>query len=383
MTRVPLVALLAVAAGTVAAGAWQQPRFRAGTNTVSVFATVQDETGRLVPDLTRDDFEVLDNGKPQPLTVFANDVQPITIVIMLDRSGSMMWNFGLVRDAAEQFVGDLLPDDRARLGNFSNRVQIDPEKFTSDRKELVRILHENLQDAGPTPLWNATSAAMNALESQSGRRVVLLFTDGKDSPPNPTGNSTFGEVRDRSQKDEIMVYAIGLANSCGLPSSAPSSPPVASSSRSSSAAVSLPSGPLFQRRGGMPRGPTIRIPIGGRIGFPPMGIPRIEPPPPPAMPKTPPSEPGSTTSGSGCTATKPDPNLAELAAVGGGGYFELRGTDNLTMTFKRIAEELHHQYLLAFTAEALDGKTHTLDVRLHQPGLTARARKSYVAAVEK
>ncbi len=196
MTRVPLVAILAVAAGTVAAGAWQQPRFRAGTNTVSVFATVQDETGRLVPDLTRDDFEVLDNGKPQPLTVFTNDVQPITIVIMLDRSGSMMWNFGLVRDAAEQFVGDLLPDDRARIGNFSNRVQIDPETFTSDRKELLRILHENLQDAGPTPLWNATSAAMNALESQGGRRVVLVFTDGKDSPPNPTGNATFWEVRD-------------------------------------------------------------------------------------------------------------------------------------------------------------------------------------------
>ncbi|HKW02974.1 MAG TPA: VWA domain-containing protein [Vicinamibacterales bacterium] len=372
MSRVPLVALLAVTAGTVAAGAWQQPRFRAGTNTVSVFATVQDGTGRLVPDLTRDDFEVLDNGKPQPLTVFANDVQPITIVIMLDRSGSMMWNFGLVRDAAEQFVGDLLPEDRARIGNFSNRVQIDPETFTSDRKELVRILHENLQDAGPTPLWNATSAAMNALESQSGRRVVLVFTDGKDSPPNPTGNATFWEVRDRSQKDEIMVYAIGLANSCGLPSS----PAPATSSQSS--------GALFQRRGGIPRGPTIRIPIGGRIGFPPMGIPRIEPPPPPVgMPKTPPSDPASTTSGSGCTATKPDPNLAELAAVGGGGYFELRGTDNLTTTFKRIAEELHHQYLLAFTAEALDGKTHTLEVRLRQPGLTARSRKSYVAASDK
>ena len=147
----------------------------------------------------------------------------------------MMWNFGLVRDAAEQFVGDLLPDDRARIGNFSNRVQIDPETFTSDRKELVRILHENLQDAGPTPLWNATSAAMNALESQGGRRVVLVFTDGKDSPPNPTGNATFWQVLDGSQKDEIMVYAIGLANSCGLPSSPASSSPAASSPRSSSA----------------------------------------------------------------------------------------------------------------------------------------------------
>ena len=383
MTRVPFVACVAVVAATVAAGAGQQPRFHAGTNTVSVFATVQDQTGRLVPDLTRDDFEILDNGKPQPLTVFANDVQPITIVVMLDRSGSMMWNFGLVRDAAEQFVGDLSPDDRARIGNFSNRVQIDPETFTSDRKELVRILHENLQDAGPTPLWNATSAAMNALESQTGRRVVLVFTDGKDSPPNPTGNASFWEVRDRSQKEEIMVYAIGLANACGF---APSADTPAATSAASDAQASqrrTAQSPLFQRRGGPPRGPTIRIPVGGRIGFPPMGIPRIEPPSPPvSMPKTPPGDSG-TSSGSGCTPTKPDPNLAELAAVGGGGYFELHSTDNLTTTFKRIADELHHQYLLAFTAEALDGKAHTLDVRLRQPGLTARARKSYVAAAEK
>ena len=379
MTRVPLVACLAVAAGTVAAGAWQQPRFRAGTNTVSVFATVQDGAGRLVPDLTRVDFEVLDNGKPQPLTVFANDIQPITIVIMLDRSGSMMWNFGLVRDAAEQFVGDLLPDDRARVGNFSNFVRIDPPTFTSDRKELVRILHEDLQDAGPTPLWNATSAAMNALESQAGRRVVLVFTDGKDSPPNPTGNVSYWEVRDRSQKDEIMVYAIGLANGCALPPAADGASASSVVSRSRSDVARAAEGALFQRRGGPPRGPTIRIPIGGRVGFPPMGIPRIEPPSPPvSMPKTPPGDPG-TTSGSGCTPSKPDPNLAELASVGGGGYFELHGTDDLTTTFKRIAEELHHQYLLAFTAEALDGKTHTLEVRVHQPGLTARARKSYVA----
>ncbi len=253
MTRVPLVALLAVAAGTVAAGAWQQPRFRAGTNTVSIFATVQDEAGRLVPDLVRDDFEVFDNGKPQALTVFANDVQPITIVIMLDRSGSMMWSYGLVRDAAEQFVGDLLPDDRARLGNFSNRVQIDPETFTSDRKELVRILHQNLQDVGPTPLWNATLAAMNALESQPGRRVVLVFTDGKDSPPNPIGNATFSEVRDRSQKDETMVYAIGLANGCALAASAAAPEPSRFLDRSPAASHAL-----FQRRGG-----PVRVPGSG------------------------------------------------------------------------------------------------------------------------
>jgi VWFA-related protein len=382
MTRVSLVPILAVVAGSVAAGAGQEPQFRGGTHSVSIYATVVDDAGRLVPDLSRDDFEVLDNGAKQDLTVFANDIQPITIVIMLDRSGSMTWNFGLVRDAAEQFVGDLLPADKARLGNFSNRIEIDPETFTSDRQQLIAILHGNLQDGGPTPLWNATSAAMNALGSQEGRRVVLVFTDGKDSPPNPTGNATFFEVRDRSQKEGIMVYAIGLANGCGV---APATDGVASRAGRVARAITNPlatntraavvGGALYQR-GGPPHGPVIHLPpIGGR--FPPFGIPRVDPPRP--LPKPP--DPADL--GSGCVASKPDPDLAELAAVGGGGYFELHGTDNLNSTFKRIAEELHHQYLLAFTPTVLDGKSHTVEVRVHQPNMTARTRKTYVATPDK
>jgi Ca-activated chloride channel family protein len=67
----------------------QQPAFRAGVETVSIYATVRSSDGRLVPDLTRDDFVVLDNGQPQDLTVFSNDVAPITIAVMIDVSGSV------------------------------------------------------------------------------------------------------------------------------------------------------------------------------------------------------------------------------------------------------------------------------------------------------
>ena len=76
----------------------------------------------------------------------------------------------------------------------------------------------------------------------------------------------------------------------------------------------------------------------------------------------------------------PDPDLRELANVGGGGYFELTNTDDLATTFARVADELHQQYLLAFTPEKLDGQMHELEVRVKNPNLVARARQNYVAA---
>ena len=72
--------------------------------------------------------------------------------------------------------------------------------------------------------------------------------------------------------------------------------------------------------------------------------------------------------------------MKELADDGGGGYFELHGTDDLTSTFARVADELHHQYLLAFTPADLDGKKHDLTVRVRQSNMTVRARKNYVAS---
>src|SRR5215467_12054551 len=94
----------------------QQPTFRAGTQVVSLFATVTDAEKRLVPDLTQGDFSVLDNDKPQPLVFFQNEIQPISVVVMLDTSGSMTLTLDLLKAAAEQFVLRLLPADKARIG---------------------------------------------------------------------------------------------------------------------------------------------------------------------------------------------------------------------------------------------------------------------------
>jgi Ca-activated chloride channel family protein len=188
-----------------------QPPIRSAARTVAVYATVTDASGRLVTDLTREDFEVYDNGKRQPITMFESGVQPITVVMLLDRSGSMAVNFRLVEVAARQFVTRMLPEDRARIGSFANRIQIDPRDFSSSQPELLRILGTELQPAGPTPLWNAVNVGITALLRQEGRRVILVFTDGVDRPMNNSSVS-LNEVMKRSQQEDVMVYAIGLSS---------------------------------------------------------------------------------------------------------------------------------------------------------------------------
>lgn len=104
-------------AKTAAMAAAQQPVFRGTANTVRLFATVTDRDGRLVTTLTRDQLEVRDEGKPQPITVFDNSPQPIRLIVMLDVSGSMEGTLPLLRASVDQLAARLRPDDVVRLGS--------------------------------------------------------------------------------------------------------------------------------------------------------------------------------------------------------------------------------------------------------------------------
>jgi Ca-activated chloride channel homolog len=188
----------------------QQPTFRSGARTVAVYATVTDKEGRLIPDLEREAFEIRDNGKPQPLSVFSREVQPITVVTLLDRSTSMRGNVGLVEKAAEEFVRRLDPGDKARIGTFAERIEIQPKEFTNDREALLQILRSDRPVIGPTPLWNAVDEAIAALRGQEGRKVVLVFSDGGDSPNAGFKNRSIMDVMRGAQQEDVMVYAIGL-----------------------------------------------------------------------------------------------------------------------------------------------------------------------------
>jgi len=284
-------AILTLAAAAVAAQQ-QAPSFRSKTQTVSLFATVVDAQNRLVPDLSETDFEVLDNDRPQALTVFRNDVQPIAVVVMLDTSASMTGTLSLLRAAAEQFLIRLLPEDKGAVGAFNDKIELG--QFSNSRDGLIAEV-KDLDYGNGTRLYDAINEGINALEGIEGRRVILVFTDGDDTSSR-TGRGT---VLDRARDREVMVYAIGLETN------------------------------YFD---------------GARM-----------------------------------VRSKPDGGLRRLADETGGGYFELKKTSDLGPTFSRVAQELHSQYVLGFEPMVLDGKIHRLALRMKPAGMTARARRSYLA----
>jgi Ca-activated chloride channel family protein len=277
----------------------QGPTFKTGTQIVSLFVTVADVTRRLVPGLIQEDFEVFDNEKPQTIVFFQNEIQPITVVVMLDTSGSMTLTLDLLRQAAEQFLIRLLPADKGRVGAFNDKIQFS-SRFTSDRDQLVSDV-KGLDYGNGTRLWDAIGASIDELKGIEGRRVILVFTDGDDT----ASKIGLGTVVERARADEVMIYAIGLESHY----------------------------------------------IGGPHGQ--------------------------------MVHTKPDSGLRKIADETGGGYFELKKSSELASTFTKVAQELHSQYVIGFAPTQLDNRVHKLAVKMKQPGMTARARRSYVAAADK
>jgi Ca-activated chloride channel family protein len=266
----------------------QQPTFRVGAQNVPVYVTVTDANKRLVPGLTQEEFEVFDEKTKAPITIFDNQIQPVTVAVMLDSSGSMTMNLELLKQAAEQFVIRLLPEDKGRIGYFNDKIAFLSD-FSSDRDMLIASLRD-MQFGNPTRLYDSLLFSLDELKAIEGRKVILSFTDGADT----ASRSGLGEVLRRAREEEVMIYGIGLHSKM-------------------------------------------------------LGM-----------------------------TTRPDGALRKLAEETGGGYFELKDTDDLGPTFTRVAQELHSQYLLGFEPQ-LDGKVHKIEVRVKRPGLIARGRRTYQA----
>jgi len=201
------VPLLAGAVVTAQTPSQQQPTFRGGVRSVPVYATVRDDQGGFVLDLTKDDFEIRDNGRVQPIATFTTDLAPINAVVLLDGSGSMLPQFDAVKEGASSFIIRLLPEDRVRVGSFADLIKFDAE-FTSDRDSLLDFLHNdfNLRMANETRLWDALRESTLMLGHEPGRRVVVVFTDGYDTTSLTSAHVVMANARER----DVIVYGIAM-----------------------------------------------------------------------------------------------------------------------------------------------------------------------------
>ena len=207
--------LIAVCVGVAAAApltGQQEQVFRGAVQTVPVHVTVVDKSGRLVTDLTRDDFEVRDNGRAQPITLFDNSPQPIRLIILLDVSGSMTGNVQLLRSATREIVSRIQKEDMVRIGTFGKQIDFSPA-FTSDANELLAAVPESIPEDAGTPMWSGLDRAMTEFAQVDGRRVILLLSDGRDTGPVRWGRDnylSFPTVLDRAQREGFMFYVVAM-----------------------------------------------------------------------------------------------------------------------------------------------------------------------------
>ena len=203
-----VTAWVLVSLSATLAGAAHQV-FRSRSRIVFVHATVQQQDGQLVTGLPREAFTVRDNGVPQEISTFGSEMVPITAVVMIDTSNSVLQDISALRRGAGVFFRALLPGDRATLGTFGDEVAVSPE-FTNDADRLGKRLEQELWMGGATPLWEGIGAAMDALEGEAGKRVIVLLTDGFNSIRAYRGSrdTTPSELQARIRRDGYLLYVV-------------------------------------------------------------------------------------------------------------------------------------------------------------------------------
>lgn len=172
---------------------------------MAVYATVLDEKGRPVTGLPRDAFLVEEDGRPQEVQTFAAGDVPLSLAIAVDHSFSM--SRGQVRDivyAAQRLIGDLRQDDRVMLLGIGSQVEVLAPLSIDHRPAFDAA--GRLEPWGTTPLFDAAKEAIAAIDAATGRRALILITDGADR----YSASTAADVVAFARRHDVLVYPVTL-----------------------------------------------------------------------------------------------------------------------------------------------------------------------------
>ena len=183
----------------------QKPQFSAKVTQVEVYATVTDETGHPVKGLDRGDFTVLEDDVPQEITTFLGGEFPASVALAIDRSFSMKGTpLTMARTAGRVFVASLKPEDRVMLISISGDVEV-LAPLSTDREPLLRAL-DTLDPWSTTSLHDALIRSVDLLEGETGRRAIVVLSDGVDK----YSSARPADVLNRARRSDVMVYPIAI-----------------------------------------------------------------------------------------------------------------------------------------------------------------------------
>jgi Ca-activated chloride channel family protein len=183
--------------------------FKTTGRLVEVYATVTDSRGRYVDNLTRDGFSVMDQNSPQTITAFEPQSNEVSVVLLLDTTGSMLFALPALKNAALRLIAELRPEDSVAVYNFSESVT-ELQPFTTDKAAAKRaVLHT--QALGDTALYDALARVGQDLTGRAGKKVIVLFTDGKDNASTLNPDTAI----QRAKANGVPIYTIAQGEAIG------------------------------------------------------------------------------------------------------------------------------------------------------------------------
>jgi len=178
------------------------PDFVANGRLVEVYATVTDNRGRYIDNLTPDKFTILDNGQPQKVVEFQSQFAEIACALVLDTTGSMRDALPALKNAALKMISELRPGDSVAVYNFNATVNL-IQPFTTDMAAAKRAVMSTYAD-GDTAMYDALARVSHDLAGRPGKKVMVLFTDGKDNRSTLTAEAAI----QRAKAVGVPVYTI-------------------------------------------------------------------------------------------------------------------------------------------------------------------------------
>ena len=176
--------------------------FRSEVRLVEVYATVFDHKGRYLDGLSGSNFEVRDEGVPQPLVSFESNSSKLSCAILLDTTGSMFRALPGVKNAVVHLIDEARPEDTLAVYSFNTSLNV-LHDFTSDKAALKTAVLRT-RAAGETALFDSISQAAAAIGKRSGKKVMIVFTDGDDNASVLNANAALSRVK----KLGIPIYTI-------------------------------------------------------------------------------------------------------------------------------------------------------------------------------